>query len=70
MLLQLSNVNAGYGKKQVLFDISFGVSQGHIVLLIGSNGAGKSTILKTIYGLMHHSRPRSEEQIASSGQIL
>lgn len=51
-LLEVKNLNAGYGKKQVLYDISFEVEQGDIVLLIGSNGSGKSTLLKAIYGLL------------------
>jgi branched-chain amino acid transport system ATP-binding protein len=51
-LLQVQNINAGYGKKQVLYDVSFEVKQGDIVLLIGSNGSGKSTLLKAIYGLL------------------
>ena len=51
-LLEVKNINAGYGKKQVLYDISFEVAQGDIVLLIGSNGSGKSTLLKAIYGLL------------------
>lgn len=51
-LLEVKNINAGYGKKQVLYDISFEVERGDIVLLIGSNGSGKSTLLKAIYGLL------------------
>lgn len=51
-LLTIKNINARYGKKQVLYDISFEVEQGDIVLLIGSNGSGKSTLLKAIYGLL------------------
>lgn len=51
-MLHLEHISAGYGKKQVLFDISFAINQGEIVLLIGNNGSGKSTLLKTIYGLV------------------
>jgi branched-chain amino acid transport system ATP-binding protein len=51
-LLEVKNINAGYGKKQVLYDVSFEVKQGDFVLLIGSNGSGKSTLLKAIYGLL------------------
>ena len=51
-MLKLENITAGYGKKQVLTDVSFYVEIGDIVLLSGNNGSGKSTILKTIYGLL------------------
>lgn len=49
-MLKVENISTGYGKKQVLFDVSFEVKQGEIVLLAGSNGSGKSTLLKAIYG--------------------
>jgi branched-chain amino acid transport system ATP-binding protein len=51
-LLKVENISTGYGKKQVLFDVSFEVKQGEIVLLAGSNGSGKSTLLKAIYGIL------------------
>ncbi len=51
-MLNVENISTGYGKKQVLFDVSFKVKQGEIVLLAGSNGSGKSTLLKAIYGLL------------------
>jgi branched-chain amino acid transport system ATP-binding protein len=51
-LLEVKHINAGYGKKQVIYDVSFEVEQSEIALLIGSNGSGKSTVLKSIYGLV------------------
>jgi branched-chain amino acid transport system ATP-binding protein len=51
-MLSVKNITTGYGKKQVLTDVSFEVAKGDIVLLSGGNGSGKSTILKTIYGLL------------------
>jgi branched-chain amino acid transport system ATP-binding protein len=51
MLLEVKNLEAGYGKKQVLYDISLGVREKEIVGLIGHNGAGKSTTLKCIFGM-------------------
>lgn len=51
-MLRLENVTTGYSKRQVLFDISFEINKGEIVLLIGANGSGKSTVLKYIYGLL------------------
>jgi branched-chain amino acid transport system ATP-binding protein len=50
-MLKVEHLNSGYGKKQVLFDVSFEIEKGDITLLIGSNGSGKSTLLKTIFGV-------------------
>ncbi|MCL2598102.1 MAG: ATP-binding cassette domain-containing protein, partial [Paludibacter sp.] len=50
--LSVEHITTGYGKKQVLTDVSFSVEKGEIVLLSGGNGSGKSTVLKTIYGLL------------------
>jgi branched-chain amino acid transport system ATP-binding protein len=55
-MLALENVNVYYGAIHALKGISFKVDQGEIVTLIGSNGAGKSTSLKTISGLL---RPKT-----------
>lgn len=51
-MLKVENLSTGYGKKQVLFDVSLEVSKGDIVLLAGSNGSGKSTLLKAIFGML------------------
>jgi len=51
-MLKVQNISTGYGKKQVLFDVSLEVAKGEIVLLAGSNGSGKSTLLKSIFGLL------------------
>jgi branched-chain amino acid transport system ATP-binding protein len=56
MLLEVNDLNVYYGAIHALQGISFNVDQGEIVTLIGANGAGKSTTLKTISGLL---RPRS-----------
>jgi ABC-type branched-subunit amino acid transport system ATPase component len=70
-LLEVRHINSGYGKKQVLFDASFEVEKGHIALLIGSNGSGKSTVLKTIYGLLHPYSPTFESDGRETiGQII
>jgi branched-chain amino acid transport system ATP-binding protein len=50
--LEVTNVVAGYGKKQVVNNVSLGVDRGSVVALIGHNGAGKSTLLKAIFGLI------------------
>ena len=52
MLLELSNINAGYGFLQILRDVSLHVEKGEYVCLLGPNGAGKSTTLKTIAGIL------------------
>ena len=52
-MLELNDVNSYYGNIQALKGITLSVDQGEIVCLIGSNGAGKSTTLKTISGLVH-----------------
>lgn len=51
-MLKVSNMNAYYGNIHAIKDVSFAVQHNEVVSLIGANGAGKSTILKTISGLM------------------
>lgn len=51
-MLELQNVDAAYGDVQVLHDLSLTVEEGGIVGLLGRNGAGKSTVYKTIVGLL------------------
>jgi branched-chain amino acid transport system ATP-binding protein len=55
-LLELENVVTAYGKVEALKGLTLHVEEGEIVALLGSNGAGKSTTLRTISGLL---RPRS-----------
>ena len=51
-MLTVENLNVYYGKIHALKDVSFHVGEGEIVALIGANGAGKSTTLKTVSGMM------------------
>ena len=51
-LLAVESVDAGYGTLQVLSGVTLSVSPGEIVSLIGANGAGKTTVIKTILGLV------------------
>ena len=51
-MLALAGVRGGYGETRVLFDISFRVSIGEVVALLGRNGMGKTTTIRTIMGLL------------------
>ncbi len=51
-MLQIENVSTGYGRTQVLWDLSLNVDEGEFVALVGANGAGKTTLLKTISGVL------------------
>jgi branched-chain amino acid transport system ATP-binding protein len=66
MLLEIKDIHVHYGKIAALKGISVDVDQGEIVTLIGANGAGKSTTLKTISGL----RPLSSGRIVFDGRDI
>jgi branched-chain amino acid transport system ATP-binding protein len=66
MLLELDDVHVHYGKIEAIRGISVEVDEGEIVTLIGANGAGKSTTLKTISGL----RSVSQGEIRFNGQVI
>ena len=65
-MLELTDVHAGYGQGNVLCGVSFRVEKGEVVSILGRNGAGKSTTLKTIMGLV----PLSEGRIVFLGREL
>ena len=52
-MLEVQNIDVFYGDLQVLWDVSFEVEEGEIVALVGANGSGKSTTLKTLSGLLN-----------------
>jgi branched-chain amino acid transport system ATP-binding protein len=55
-MIELDKVNSYYGDSHILFDVSMAVREKEVVALLGRNGAGKSTTLKTLAGVLH---PRS-----------
>ena len=59
-MLNVSELSSGYGEAQVLHDVSFNVEAGEIICLLGRNGAGKTTCLKTIMGLIRPTGGRIE----------
>ena len=65
-LLQAQGITAAYGDAQALFGIDFSMQAGEIVALIGANGAGKSTFLKTLTGLL----PVKSGYLTFDGQSL
>lgn len=65
-LLSVDGLNAWYGAAHILFDLSLTVQRGEVVALMGRNGAGKSTTLKSIMGLME----RSNGHIEFMGQAI
>ncbi len=65
-LLEVQHLNAWYGAAQVLFDARLHVNRGEVVALVGRNGAGKSSLLKAIMGLM----PRRTGEVWFAGRDL
>ncbi|HVL70747.1 MAG TPA: ABC transporter ATP-binding protein [Beijerinckiaceae bacterium] len=65
-LLEVEGLTAAYGRAQVLFDVSLALHRGEVVALMGRNGAGKSTTLKAIMGLI----PRAARRLVFAGQDI
>ena len=66
ILLHAQGLNAWYGAAQILFDLELEVGRGEVVALMGRNGAGKSTTLKALMGMM----PRRSGRIRFLGQDI
>lgn len=65
-MLKVENLSVHYGMIQAVRDVSFEVNEGEVVSLIGANGAGKTTILRTLSGLVRPSSGKIEfSQISS-----
>src|SRR5687768_14674165 len=65
-LLRLDGVSAGYGRLEVLHEVSLEVFASEVVAIIGPNGAGKSTVLKTAMGFLHP----STGQVSFEGRVI
>lgn len=65
-MLEVSGIHSFYGQAHILFDVSLNVRAGEVVVLLGRNGAGKSTTLKSIAGLV---RPR-EGSVRFMGEVI
>ena len=65
-MLEMKDVCASYGASHVLFDVNLNIREGELVTIIGSNGAGKSTIIKTICGWL---KPTSGEIILDGEDV-
>ena len=65
-MLEVKHLNAFYGEAQALFDVSFSVPSGSLVLIHGLNGAGKSSLMKSIIGLL----PNVQGHISWQGHAL
>lgn len=59
-LLHVEQLNAWYGAAHILFDVSLSVAKGEVVALMGRNGAGKSTTLKSIMGLIENTQGKRQ----------
>ena len=65
-MLEVTNLNAWYGRSHVLQGVTFSIRQGEAVCMIGRNGAGKTTTLRSIMGLV----PRREGEIRFQGENI
>src|SRR5262245_52677213 len=62
-MIELANVNSFYDRSHILHDVSFVVGQGQVMSVLGRNGTGKTTLLKTLMGLTD----KSDGRIVLSG---
>ena len=52
MMLEVERLDAFYGQQQALFDVAFAIEEGHVRTLLGANGAGKTTVLRALCGMV------------------
>ncbi|QTG16912.1 ABC transporter ATP-binding protein (plasmid) [Agrobacterium tumefaciens] len=65
-MLDVEKLQAGYGPARVLFDISFSIGKGEVVTLLGRNGMGKTTTVKTIMGIL----PTRGGRVTVDGELM
>jgi branched-chain amino acid transport system ATP-binding protein len=65
MMLEVENLEAFYGEQQALFGVGFGIEEGRVRTLLGANGAGKTTVLRAICGMV-----RSRGEIRFDGKRI
>ena len=65
-MLEVRNLSVHHGRAQLLFDLSFSARAGEVLVLVGRNGAGKSTTLKALMGLV----PPSRGSVRLAGQEM
>jgi len=71
MILMLDKVTSFYGESQILFDLSLAIEEGTSACILGRNGVGKSTTMKTIVGQMNaHNKARASGSIVFNGKEL
>lgn len=66
-LLQINDLHCGYGRKEIVHGVTFGVDRGEFVCIIGANGCGKTTLLKNVLGLI---KPLSGEVTMEGKSVL
>lgn len=66
-MLELRNLNANYGRAQILFNVEFSIGAGQVCALLGRNGAGKSTTFKSIMQLI---RPTSGDVVFAGSSLV
>ena len=62
-ILQVNDLHVYYGSIHAVKGVSFEVNEGEVVTLIGANGAGKSTVLNTVSGLLHPKHGRDRKSV-------
>lgn len=65
-MLKVENLNAGYGSVNILWDVSFDMNDGEVVAILGSNGAGKTTMVRAITGMI---RPTSGSVVFNGEEL-